>query len=214
MITQQEFVEDCYLEYSSKGLEPGNPQHGVWNKAHFPVPACLGGTEWVWLLREHHAKQGVLQSEEFQHPCIWSWEEKYLDGELLDLCKKWEAEKFKKVWESLTPEEKRDRAKHLWDNASENGKLSWSQSESEVLKRKKVVSQKVRDSRAQESPEKKRQRSLKRGKKLEVTTPDGRVLVFDMVKDAAEFLNLSENDLSAVCRGAQKTTRNHTARYL
>jgi hypothetical protein len=38
---------------------------------------------------EDHAIHGVLQSEVFQHPCIYGWEAEYLDGELYDLCKKW-----------------------------------------------------------------------------------------------------------------------------
>ena len=145
---------------------------------------------------------------------MWSWEETYLEGDLLDLCKKWEAEKMKKFWDSLDPEQKRNRANHLWKNASEYGKLSWSHSPEKVEDRKKKLSKKIKEVRANESLEKKRQRSLKRGKKVEVTTPGGTVLVFNMVKDAALALGLSQNDLSAVCRGDQKTTKNHTARYL
>jgi hypothetical protein len=82
MITQQEFVADCYLDYAARGLEPGNPEHGRWNKCHYPVPKCLGGTEWIWLLEEHHAIQGILQSEEYNVKCFYGyWEEKYLTGE-------------------------------------------------------------------------------------------------------------------------------------
>ena len=80
MITQEEFVADCHLEYAILGLEPGNPEHGNWHKAHYPLPKCLGGSEWVWLLVEHHAVQGVLQSIEFQHPCVWTWERQYIVG--------------------------------------------------------------------------------------------------------------------------------------
>ncbi len=82
MITQQEFVADCYLDYAARGLEPGNPEHGEWHKAHYPVPECLKGTEWIWLLEEHHAIQGILQSAEYNHRCFYGyWEEKYLTGE-------------------------------------------------------------------------------------------------------------------------------------
>jgi hypothetical protein len=89
MVTQQEFVSDCYLNYAAQGLEPGNPEFGEWEKAHYPAPACLGGEEWIWLLKKDHAVQGVLQSEEYQHPSIYGWELKYLDESLSLLHSKW-----------------------------------------------------------------------------------------------------------------------------
>jgi hypothetical protein len=56
------------------------------------VPKCEGGEITIKLLKQHHAVQGVLQSEEYQRPCIWGWEANYLEGEMLELCKKWRAE--------------------------------------------------------------------------------------------------------------------------
>jgi hypothetical protein len=78
---QHEFVENCLKWYKECDLEPGNPEDGLWHKAHYPAPFCLGGEEWVWLLKEHHAIQGVLQSLEFDHCCVGGWEKKYLVGE-------------------------------------------------------------------------------------------------------------------------------------
>jgi len=89
MITQQEFVEGCQRYYAENYYEPGNPEDGEWHDCHYPTPGCLGGTETVKLLKEHHAVQGVLQSEEFNHPCIWGWEKHYLTDELLALFMKW-----------------------------------------------------------------------------------------------------------------------------
>ena len=89
MLTQKEWVEGCYTYYAENGYEPGNPEDGDWEEAHYPMPRCLGGVDTVLLLKQHHAVQGVLQSEEYQHPCIWGWEANYLDGEMLALCKKW-----------------------------------------------------------------------------------------------------------------------------
>jgi hypothetical protein len=43
----------------------------------------------VLLLKEHHAVQGVLQSEEFGHPCIYGWENPHLDDEIALVWKKW-----------------------------------------------------------------------------------------------------------------------------
>ena len=96
MITQQEFVADCYLDYAARGLDPGNPEHGEWEKAHYPLPRNEGD-KWVWLLREHHAIQGVIQSEELNKPCIFGGEDQYLTGGwecLQEYYKKWRSELF------------------------------------------------------------------------------------------------------------------------
>jgi len=86
MITcQHEFVAHCQNLYKSLNLEPGNPLHGDWHKAHYPKPKSLGGSDWVWLLPVDHAVQGVLQSVEFEHRCIYSWEKKFLPSEYLPL---------------------------------------------------------------------------------------------------------------------------------
>ncbi len=77
---QHEFVENCLNWYKKADLQPGNPEDGLWHKAHYPVPQCLGGTDWVWLLKEHHAVQGVLQSLEYKHCCVSGWEKYYLTG--------------------------------------------------------------------------------------------------------------------------------------
>jgi hypothetical protein len=106
MLTQKEFVEGCLNYYREADLQPGNPEDGEWNEAHYPVPKCKEGTETVLLLREHHAVQGVLQSEEFQWRCLFGWEEKFLSGELLELYTKWFREGVKLQWEAKTEEEK------------------------------------------------------------------------------------------------------------
>ena len=74
MITQEQFVAACHKYYSRNNIEPGDPEFGEWHRAHYPLPRCLGGTETVWLLKQHHAIQGVIQSEELQHRCIYRWE--------------------------------------------------------------------------------------------------------------------------------------------
>jgi hypothetical protein len=94
MITQREYVEGCLQWYREADLQPGNPEDGEWHECHYPVPKCLGGTETILLLKEHHAVQGVLQSEEYQHPCIWGWEAEFLREELLNVHKKWMRKKL------------------------------------------------------------------------------------------------------------------------
>ncbi len=96
-LCQHTFVKRCQENYREMGLEPGNPRDGEWQKAHYPLPRALGGTAMIELLVEHHAIQGVLQSEELGTDCIWGWEAKFLDGELLALHKKWMAFKGAKV---------------------------------------------------------------------------------------------------------------------
>ena len=92
MITQKEWVEGCYAYYAENHYEINNPEDGEWHDAHYPVPECKYGTETIPLLKQHHAIQGVLQSEEYQHPCVWGWEEPYLQGEVLVLYRKWKSE--------------------------------------------------------------------------------------------------------------------------
>jgi hypothetical protein len=115
MITQQEFVEGCLRYYSENWYEQGNPEDGKWEMAHFPVPKCKGGTETILLLREHHAIQGVLQSEEFNHPCIGYWEQDYLPKEYLPLLKRWRAvlQTLAKQgqWGGTTKEYRREKCK-------------------------------------------------------------------------------------------------------
>ena len=113
MLSQKEFVEGCYNWYREADLQPGNPEDGEWNQAHYPVPKCKGGTETILLLKEHHAVQGVIQSEELQWRCIFSWEEKYLSGEYLELFNKWMSEGMKLHWANKTEEEKILRSKKL-----------------------------------------------------------------------------------------------------
>ncbi len=89
MITcQHDFIQTCLETYKEIGLSPGNPLHGEWHKAHYPVPKCLGGEDWIWLLISDHAVHGVLQSLEFKHRCVRSWEKKNLPTEYLPLYEK------------------------------------------------------------------------------------------------------------------------------
>ena len=86
------FVRDCHLDYAAAGIEVGDPAY-EWEEAHHDLPACMGGTKVIPLMKKDHAVHGVLQSEVFQRPCIYGWEADYLEGELYDLCKKWHSEK-------------------------------------------------------------------------------------------------------------------------
>ena len=106
MLSQKEFVEGCYNWYREADLQPGNPEDGDWDEAHYPVPKCKDGTETILLLKGHHAIQGVIQCEEYQWVCIFGWEKEYLSGEYLELYYKWKSEGMKLIWASKTEEEK------------------------------------------------------------------------------------------------------------
>jgi len=106
MLSQKEFVEGCYNWYREADLQPGNPEDGDWDEAHYPVPKCKDGTETILLLKEHHAVQGVIQSEEMQHMCIFNWEKKYLTGEYLELFYKWKSEGMRAAHARHTLEQK------------------------------------------------------------------------------------------------------------
>jgi hypothetical protein len=97
MITQEEFVADCYLNYAILGLEQGNPEDGDWHQCHYPVPKSLGGTECVWLLEKDHAIQGILQCEQYNHPSIYGWEKLYLPDDMIHLYDKWMTRKSQRA---------------------------------------------------------------------------------------------------------------------
>ena len=115
-MNQHEWVLGCLRYYAENYYEPGNPEDGEWHDCHYPIPKCLGGTETIKLLKEHHAVQGVLQSDEYQHRCIFGWELEYLSGELLEKGQTWmdatsytEAQaRVKKGVAARTPEQRQE----------------------------------------------------------------------------------------------------------
>jgi len=93
MITcQHEWVKQCQLKYRWEPLPEG--EH--WEDAHYPEPECRNGKETVRLWSRDHAVHGVLQSEEFDHPCLHNINTKsdtlYIskyNPEYIDLLEKW-----------------------------------------------------------------------------------------------------------------------------
>jgi hypothetical protein len=82
---QTDFVKSCLLKYESTSIPSGE----WWEDAHYPIPRCKGGTATVKLWRSDHAIQGLLQSEEYDHPCIWGDELQWLPSDYHELFKKW-----------------------------------------------------------------------------------------------------------------------------
>lgn len=99
-MNQHTYVENCQRFYLENGLEPGNPDDGVWEEAHYPAPKGKGD-DVILLLHEHHQVQGLLQSEEYGKCCFFSGDAKkflttgpFVSGwfELWDLYDKWSGE--------------------------------------------------------------------------------------------------------------------------
>lgn len=123
---QHEFVIGAYAYYAENYYEPGNPEDGEWQECHYPVPRCKGGTLTILLLKEHHAIQGTLQSEEYQYPCIYGWEKKFLPENYVDLWKKWMKVKMKRAqdtYNDLPLEVKQERGRRLSATQSREDKV-------------------------------------------------------------------------------------------
>ena len=92
-MNQHKFVEGCLSFYAKTGTEP--EPGGEWQEAHYPIPECLGGTDKIWMLFDHHQEQGLYQSEEFGCACFFNGDvKKFLDRnptrlDLWDLYEKW-----------------------------------------------------------------------------------------------------------------------------
>jgi len=64
---QHEWVEHCRLRYRC------NPPVGYWfEDAHYPLSKKMGGTSTVPLWYPDHIVQGVLQTLEYNYPCIFT----------------------------------------------------------------------------------------------------------------------------------------------
>lgn len=78
--SQHTYVQNVLRHYRLNDIQQGDPNEGDWHQAHYPRPRCLGSHETVLLLKQHHAVQGVLQSEEFQTCCLLGWEKEFVVG--------------------------------------------------------------------------------------------------------------------------------------
>lgn len=79
------FVTECLQKYAAEPL----PEGEWWEEAHHPIPACLGGQETVKLWRSDHVVHGLLQSEQFDHPCMFGDGEEFVPNEYKSLFQKW-----------------------------------------------------------------------------------------------------------------------------
>jgi len=83
----EDFANFCLEQNERTGLNVT-----LLHAAHHPLPKCLGGTTTVPLTPSQHAAHGVIQSCVYDHPCIWSWEQVFIEHnwpELLDVFHEW-----------------------------------------------------------------------------------------------------------------------------
>ena len=221
MITQEEFVNGCYRYYAENYYEPGNPYDGTWEDCHYPEPKCLGGTTTVKLLKQHHAIQGVLQSEEYQHPCVWSWEKAYLEGDMLALYYKWKKAAGRNAsvvyMANTTPEERSASARRRWAGYTleERRARGWlglasltPEQRSAIARAREAAltpeqkSTRARKVQSSQTPEQRsknahRMRNMNTRRPVQVTYPDGRVGTYPDMSFTALALGLNRGNISS-----------------
>ena len=137
------YVENLLKYYRENDIRPGDPNEGIWHLAHYPCPKRLGGTQVIHLLREHHAAQGVLQSEEYGVTCFAMWERKYLPEHLLSLHDEWKSRQssvnFLAYFEGLTEEEFRFHIRRMRSGITPESEERRIRNSSETLIKLKAI---------------------------------------------------------------------------
>jgi hypothetical protein len=83
---------ECFADFCLKQNTWASLNKDLLHAAHHPLPKCLGGTTTIYLTPSQHAAHGVIQSCVYNHPCIWSWEQVFIEHdwpELLDVFCEW-----------------------------------------------------------------------------------------------------------------------------
>ena len=188
------YVENLLKYYQENDIIAGDPNEGRWNLAHYPLPKRLGGTQVIHLLEEHHAVQGVLQSEEFGVCCVSGLYDQWLRGtEYEELYLKWLSvqaraiqPKSVEIFMARPKEERSARGRKAWETFDRRG-----------------------------GDRSKRNTHPERRKPIEVTFPDGSIRQFPsptvLVK---EFPHLSHGKICEVARGARTHHHGLKVRYV
>lgn len=200
MLSQEQFVDACLRYYKHHNLEPGNPFHGEWEKAHYPIPRRLGGEKCVWLLKNHHAIQGVIQSEELGLCCVAWWEGDFLPAFYVPYYKKWRHQ------------HQVDNAGKFWDKMDEEGRRRCIQKmvEGQKWSKEKREAKAILLQEARSNPvlEQKRVDSLvrKMGHKIRITEGD-KTNIYPSVRQAAKAMGMKHQHLHKLLRGKEKLVR-------
>lgn len=254
MITcQHEWVDHCQARYR---CEPPVGYH--FENAHYPLSEKLGGTDTVPLWYPDHIVQGILQTLEYEYPCIdtrkYAIESKILGEvypEYLDLY--WEAYSYcksfaAKIIAPVNGERAGERSKRLCINVcnptnQEKGRQTQRQQrigfysfdfqhtpEMQEMRRQNGIKSGAKAvstgqlAAARASIDKRNQaragtENLKKAhekirKPVEVTTPQGQVIQFASISEAAKALSIDASCIAGAARNPGKKTKGHTARFM
>jgi hypothetical protein len=224
---QHEFVAKCYARYAELGLEPGNPDDGVWQDAHYPAPKGEGDST-IPLLFNDHQIQGLFQSEEYGRCCFFPGHvRKFLtDGsfvlnwfELWDLYYKWSGDKSRKLNTGKSifiDPETRESLSLIAEDAKARGLSGVNSGKSTFID---PVSGETSLMTSKEAKQR-GWRGINHGtvahnrKTVEIVDLYGSARVFLSLTEAAKTLGVSAGGLSCVCNGTKKQIRGYSARYL
>ncbi len=201
----ENFVFECQMQYSEREIID-DPSF-EWNICHHPAPRCLGGEETVLLLGEHHAIHGILQSEVYEHPCIYGWERRHLtDPKHVELFDKWMSEKSRVAGRigaleanKIIHAEKNDKGQSV--NAVKAGIAAAAE--------KNEQGQSVNALKRGESTAKKTRKPV-----LLTELNTGKTSAYPSVNEASRQLKLHDGHLSEVLNGIRKTHKGFTAQFI
>jgi hypothetical protein len=207
-MNQHDFVKECQKWYLDADLQPGNPEDGEWHECHYPAPKCLGGTETVLLLKEHHAIQGVLQSEEYDHPCVYGWEKEYCTGAYAPLYKKWKHLQVLLTHASRDPDAHANRAREALKNLTPEQRQQAHENSHKTCKELKVGIW------SEGAGEKGRKSRWERDRiPIILVHPDGTEEWWGSATEACVKHDLSVQNLNHVLKRKRKRHKGYTARY-
>lgn len=197
-LSHRTYVEGVMRYYRDNDIQIGDPNEGTWNLAHYPCPKRLGGTRVIHLLEEHHAVQGVLQSEEFGKPCVYGWERKYLSGEIRDLLEKWmsvqRSEAVTNGWKNADEQRRKERRSNIAKGTAD-----------EYASRTEKEKERHRDIRILADPKRKR---------VEIVFENGSVKVYPSMRQTVKDLRMSMKTLRRICNGETVEGWSISARYI
>lgn len=205
-MNQQEFVTGVQSYYKENDIQPGDPNEGRWEEAHYPLPKGQGD-QTVLLLHHHHQIQGLLQSEEVGRCCFYSYDTKKFLSEnfgclewfsLCEIHERWAKIRSQHNNEVLHEQkDERGRSKHAvetlgkaWGNKNSLAALERLRSEKDAEGRSVLVQKAVLGIR-------------KKAPAVLAVSELGDVLLFPSRKEAARSLGIYHSGVSKSVRTKQ-----------
>jgi hypothetical protein len=200
MITcQHEWVDQCVARYR---CEPPAGYH--FENAHYPVSEKLGGIDTVLLWFPDHVVRGVLQTLEYNYPCMDTrrYERevealKVVYPEYLELY--WKAYRLCKSFAAkvIAP----INGKRTGEKAKETGQIAIARSYINKDNQRRAGTENLKKAHA------------KTRKPVEVLLPNGILLTFESMSEASSCLGIDGTCISGVAKNPGKKTKGHQARF-